>query len=96
MSSNINKFVLIIVLLQILMQCIVCFHVSHHQHISRNSLLKMAFMTHYEELPVKTKTGTSLIDITQQIADIVKTTGCKEGVVTVLSKHSTVGIIIQG
>jgi len=81
-----------IVMIQLLGQCI-SFKSQHS--IKRNSFLRMAFMTHYEEIPVKTNTGTSLVDITQQVADVVKTCGCKEGVVTVLSKHSTVGIIIQ-
>ena len=73
------------------------FHCNHKntRYNTHSKILSMAFMTHYEELPVKTKTGTSLVDITQQVTDIVTKCGCKEGVVTVLSKHSTVGIIIQ-
>ena len=72
------------------------------------------FMTHYEELSVKTTRGVSLVDITKSnstfhlihykycfnfiligIADIVEASGCKEGVLTLLSKHSTVSVTIN-
>lgn len=52
-------------------------------------------VTHYEELSVKTNTGVSLVDITSDIADIVAKVGCKEGVLTILSKHSTVSVTIN-
>ena len=97
MNMNMNMkllFITMIVMIQLFGQCI-SFKPYHNNQYTRSTFLRMAFMTHYEELPVKTNTGTSLVDITQQVADIVKTCGCKEGVVTVLSKHSTVGIIIQ-
>jgi hypothetical protein len=54
------------------------------------------FFTHYEELAVQTGRTICLRDITPTVADIVSKTGMKEGVVTVLSKHSTVGVCIQG
>ena len=87
----------VLVLLTLLIDVTVLSFSINNKHLSRQPLrlLNMAFMTHYEEIPVKTNTGTSLIDITSQITDIVTKCGCKEGVVTVLSKHSTVGIIIQ-
>lgn len=62
---------------------------------SSNSALSCKFVTHYEELPVTTLSGISLTDITKSVAEIVKKSECKEGVVTVLSRHSTVSVIIQ-
>jgi thiamine phosphate synthase YjbQ (UPF0047 family) len=61
----------------------------------RRSFLKAAFSTHFEELSIQTGRSITLKDITQEVAEVVKKTGIKEGVVTVLSKHSTVGITIQ-
>jgi len=52
-------------------------------------------VTHYEELSVTTLSGVSLIDITPQVAEVVKKSAAQEGVVTILSKHSTVSVIIQ-
>lgn len=54
-----------------------------------------AMVTHYEELKVGTGKGISLRDITKEISEIVKKSECKEGVVTVLSKHSTVSVTIN-
>ena len=55
----------------------------------------MSLVTHYEEIVVPTKRGVSLVDITKEVRDILKKTEVKEGVVTVLSRHSTVGVMIQ-
>jgi len=52
-------------------------------------------VTHYEELSVTTLSGVSLIDITPQVAEVVKKSEAQDGVVTILSKHSTVSVIIQ-
>ena len=52
-------------------------------------------VTHYEELSVTTLSGVSLIDITPQVAEVVKKSEALDGVVTILSKHSTVSVIIQ-
>ena len=41
-------------------------------------------MTHYEELPVPTGRGFSMVDITLKIKAIVEKTEVQEGVVTVL------------
>ena len=58
------------------------------------SPLSMSFITHYEEISVSTGRSITLIDITKTIRDIVTKSECKEGVVTVLSKHSTVSVTI--
>lgn len=55
-----------------------------------------SFVTHFEELPVDTGRGVSMIDITTSIKDIVTKTGVKEGVVTIISKHSTCSIMLVG
>ena len=52
-------------------------------------------MTHYEEIQLETDHAMSVFDITPQIEDIVAKSGCKEGTVTVLSKHSTLSISIN-
>jgi len=97
-----EMFYIITLLLIVMIDLAFCFNSNNiaNKYLNRLSSssslqLKMAFMTHYEEIPVKTNSGTSLVDITPQITDIVTKCGCKEGIVTVLSKHSTVGIIIQ-
>jgi thiamine phosphate synthase YjbQ (UPF0047 family) len=55
----------------------------------------MSFITHYEEISVPTGRSITLVDITKSIRDIVTKSECKEGVVTVLSKHSTVSVTIN-
>ena len=62
---------------------------------SRRSVLKAAFATHFEELSISTGRAMTLVDITKEVAEVVKKTGIKEGVVTVLSKHTTVGVCLQ-
>jgi thiamine phosphate synthase YjbQ (UPF0047 family) len=57
--------------------------------------LYMEFMTHYEEITLNTDHGMSVLDITPQIEAIVSKSGCQEGTVTVLSKHSTLSISIN-
>lgn len=57
--------------------------------------LQMEFMAHYEEIELATDHGMSVFDITPQIEEIVSKSGCKEGTVTVLSKHSTLSISIN-
>jgi len=54
-----------------------------------------AFITHFEELSVPTGRGVSMVDITPDIKGIVAKAGCEEGVVTIISKHSTVSIMIN-
>lgn len=60
-----------------------------------SSSLQMKFMTHYEEIELATDHGMSVFDITTQIEAIVSKSGCQEGTVTVLSKHSTLSISIN-
>ncbi|KAG8461495.1 hypothetical protein KFE25_001099 [Diacronema lutheri] len=63
--------------------------------VFRRAAPTMGFVSLYEELPVVTGRTISLRDITADVAAFVERSGCKEGVVTVLSKHSTVGITIN-
>lgn len=55
----------------------------------------LEFMTHYEEIQLGTDHGMSVFDITDKIEEIVTKSGCREGTVTVLSKHSTVSVCIN-
>lgn len=57
--------------------------------------LSLEFMTHYEEISLTTDHGMSVFDITPQIEAIVAKSGCQEGTVTVLSKHSTLSVSIN-
>lgn len=57
--------------------------------------LHLQFMTHYEEIQLDTDHGMSIFDITSQIEAIIAKSECKEGSVTVLSKHSTVSVSIN-
>lgn len=62
---------------------------------TRRDAMSMNFVTHYEEIQIQTDSGISVHDVTEEVASIVDKTSVKEGVVTVLSKHSTVGISIN-
>jgi len=53
------------------------------------------FITHYEEISVKTGRSTTLRDITDSIREVILKVGCQEGVITVISKHSTVSVFIN-
>ena len=48
----------------------------------------MTYVTQYEQLSVKTGRTVSMVDITKEVAAVVAKSGCVEGTVTVLSKHS--------
>ena len=62
----------------------------------RGVLLRMStFAAHYAEIQVPTKKGIHLGDITNDIRNVVKASGITEGVVTVLSRHTTCGITIN-
>jgi thiamine phosphate synthase YjbQ (UPF0047 family) len=61
----------------------------------RSLQMGLEFMTHYEEIQLGTDHGMSVFDITDQIEAIVAKSSCKEGTVTVLSKHSTVSVSIN-
>lgn len=71
------------------------FGTSTRSRDALSSLQMSKFMTHYEEIQLDTNHGMSVYDITPQIEDIVAKSGCKEGTVTVLSKHSTVSVSIN-
>ncbi|OEU10046.1 hypothetical protein FRACYDRAFT_271179 [Fragilariopsis cylindrus CCMP1102] len=68
---------------------------SANGRASSSRLQMSEFMTHYEDIQVDTDHAMSVFDITPQIEAIVKKSGCKEGTVTVLSKHSTVSVSIN-
>ena len=53
------------------------------------------FATHFTTISVPCGRGISLRDITKDVKAIVDSQNIKEGVVTVLSKHSTVSVCIQ-
>jgi len=71
----------------------------HGSSMTRLSMSKddadLKFMTHYEEIQLSTDHGMSVFDITPQIEAIVEQSGCQEGTVTVLSKHSTLSVSIN-
>ena len=52
-------------------------------------------VTYYEELSVPSKYGISFEDLTPGIKDAISKSGCLEGVVTVLSRHTTCAITIN-
>ena len=62
---------------------------------ARASPVAMGFVTHYEQMSVATGRTVSMVDITARVADAVAQSGCKEGTVTVLAKHSTVGVMLN-
>ena len=55
----------------------------------------MAFVTQYEQMSVETGRTVSMVDITKEVAAVVEKSGCVEGTVTVLAKHSTVGVMLN-
>jgi len=57
--------------------------------------LSSTLVTHYEEISVQTLKGVSLVDITKEVAALVKKSECQEGVVTIMSRHSTVSVMIN-
>lgn len=61
----------------------------------QKTMLNAELFTHYEEISISTLKSVSLTDITKSINDILKKTECKEGVLTLLSKHSTVSVTIN-
>ena len=69
----------------------------HRACIEKKSLthFKMNTITHFTEIEVRTNDGVSVHDITEEIESIIKKSRVREGLVTVLSKHSTVGISIN-
>ncbi len=70
------------------------FQLRQHKFLQRNDF-RMTFTTHYEELPVDTLRDIGLADITKQIQAIVDKSQVQEGIVTALSKHSTVSVTIN-
>jgi thiamine phosphate synthase YjbQ (UPF0047 family) len=87
---------LVLMLALMLLSLTSSFTMNKYSTRSPRTLLSMADMvTHYEELSVSTNSGVSLVDITKDIADIVAKVGCEEGVLTILSKHSTVSVTIN-
>ena len=60
-------------------------------HVSTN----MKTITTYSEIRVDTLLGIHLSDITPQIKKLIKECGVTEGVVTVISRHTTAAITIN-
>mmetsp|Transcript_15380 Transcript_15380/g.50510 ORF Transcript_15380/g.50510 Transcript_15380/m.50510 type:complete len:195 (+) Transcript_15380:1-585(+) len=51
--------------------------------------------TAYEELSLETLHGVSVHDITDEVREVVKRSGCTDGTVTLLSKHTTLALTIN-
>jgi hypothetical protein len=83
----------VVVAVALLFKMTECFSMSPRR--ASSSKISMSFMTHFEEISVQTGRALTISDITGAIRDVVEKSGCKEGVVTVLSKHSTVGLMIN-
>mmetsp|Transcript_10347 Transcript_10347/g.9975 ORF Transcript_10347/g.9975 Transcript_10347/m.9975 type:complete len:206 (-) Transcript_10347:104-721(-) len=63
--------------------------------IFRTKLNSIESISIYEELQIPTLLGIYLVDITPDIKRIVLSSGVKEGVVTILSRHTTTAITIN-
>ena len=57
--------------------------------------LSATLVTAYKELKVDTKKGIFLADLTPSLKEMLKESKVKEGVMTVLSRHTTCGITIN-
>lgn len=57
--------------------------------------LHLSTVTRYEELKVPTLKGIALHDITPNIKGIIEASGVSDGVVTIISRHTTSGITIN-
>jgi thiamine phosphate synthase YjbQ (UPF0047 family) len=55
----------------------------------------MSFVSHCEEIKIDTDHVFSVHDITTDVENIVNKVGCKEGVATVFSKHTTVSVTMN-
>lgn len=87
---------LCLTLFSLILVSIGSFHVSMKHRVAGSSLSMMGdFVSKYEELSVATDHGFSLKDITSEVEDIIAKEGLQEGVVTVISKHSTVSVCIN-
>ena len=95
MAGNLSIIIIAVWLLILYQETIsFCVPLKGLRNIKQNAI-KMAFVTHFEEIKVPTGKGISLVDITNDIKNIVSKQQVKEGTVTVLSKHSTVSITIN-
>ena len=72
-------------------------HSGMLQHATTAGMKKNVgeFVSVYEELQIPTLLGIYLVDITADIRRIVKASGVDNGVVTVLSRHTTTAITIN-
>jgi thiamine phosphate synthase YjbQ (UPF0047 family) len=64
---------------------------------SRRSSLAMGgeFVAKYVEIKVETKKGIHLSDLTPQLKALLKESGCSEGTITVMSRHTTTAITVN-
>jgi len=90
------------VMLSLMMTCSYGFQSKYNYNNNRlissmKSKVTMSndIVTYYEELSVPSKYGISFEDLTPGIREAIKKSGCKEGVVTVLSRHTTCAITIN-
>ena len=95
-------FMLLYVMLSLMMTCSYGFQSKYNNNnrliiSSMKSKITMSndIVTYYEELSVPSKYGISFEDLTPGIREAIKKSGCKEGVVTVLSRHTTCAITIN-
>ena len=50
---------------------------------------------HKQKIAIESKTQIEFIDITEQVQEVIDNSGVREGLVTVYSPHTTVGVIIN-
>ena len=95
-SFTMDSFALLMLLISSTSFMISSFHVSMKPRFGQASLSMLGdFVSKYEELSVVTDHGFSLKDITSEVEQCIATEGVQEGVVTVISKHSTVSVCIN-
>lgn len=70
-------------------------HFRSMQSITMNLENGGKFVTNYKEISVQTKKGIYLSDLTPLLRDILLESGCREGVMTVLSRHTTTAITVN-
>lgn len=80
-------------MLALLLPLVSSFTAPQRTHHAKTQL--GAFVTRFEELKVDTGRGVSMVDLTQRVQACVDASNVKEGVATVLAKHSTVGVMLN-
>jgi thiamine phosphate synthase YjbQ (UPF0047 family) len=72
-------------------------HTAVRRSRSGASCLAMGgeFVSKYVEIKVETKKGIHLSDLTPQLKALLKESGCSEGTMTVMSRHTTTAITVN-